>query len=172
MSKSWCQLPDGYTFALENLQAIKINGATIRLFGTGGNNYDFIAGNNMYAQSILLAIAVVMQTPAPWTVITGSQPATWVDIAPDTATVGTFTGFNVEGTNFLLIVTGGFALRANDRNGHITHLNVNAGFVTSTAISVDSQLVGAFPVAGIYYVEFTTDNGNTWTDTGLIITAS
>jgi IPT/TIG domain len=93
---------------------------------------------------------------------------TFASITPGTAASGVSVSFVVTGTGFNSDVSSVEDMRFDDGNGHIAYCG------ESLVSSDTSENVGfvLFPVAGTYTLYYSTDNGATWTTTGLTVTVS
>ena len=168
MSLSWCYMPNGYTFALENMRSIKKNGVSLRFTGLDGSVFDYLAGTVENAIALSGSINAAMATPAAFTVIGGVAP-TWSGITPNTTTINqTFAG-TIAGTGFL--AAGINYLKFDDGAGHVFNgLFMNIESDTEIEFDNDGNIV--FTVAATYTLYFSTDSGSTYTTTGLTVTAS
>ena len=165
MSLSWIQLPDGYTFALENQRSIEVQGVNLVLTDNGGKSRSIPFDNVSQALFVQAAVQVVMVTPANFTSLI--KNLVFTSITPNTATVGVnYPSLVVAGTGFLSESTMMNLAKFDDGAGHIIY--------SWNGIISDSEfdLNATFAVAGVYTVYYSGDGGTTWTTTGLTITAS
>lgn len=89
-------MPDGYRFALENMQSIVPNGAFVELTPfPPGAPYRFPAGDQRYTANVMAAIEAVMASPTNYTVLAPAPVIDTVTLSTPDITVATviITGF-------------------------------------------------------------------------------
>ena len=121
MSLSWIQLPDGYTFALENQKSVEPLDSSLVFVGLDGSKTIWQAGSSYNALALNSAIQGIMATPATFTAL--SVPVMLValsssafDITTAALTIHGF-GFTAATIGKLRFEDGQFAANE-DSNGY------------------------------------------------------
>jgi hypothetical protein len=160
---SWIQMPDGYTFALENIKSAQVLADGVLLTDFSNQTYLWPAGGSFLAGSYVAAIQAVMAVPAAFTVLQPLIPYI-SSVVLDNPDITLCANVVIRGAGFAAGTVGKLhfedAPGGRDSNGYyMTCTYISPTMLTATYGGPGDADLGPGPVS-IYYQDSTNAQSN------------